>query len=401
MRISVYRFFIRVIPFLIITQINAQYSNITIAVLDFNSNTGDKRTDAMLSTGTSATIVTDLSSVKGIVVVERSKLNTLNTEIALGELGIVDESTAQKAGKMTGANFVVIGNWQKFGPSYRVNARLVKVETGMVELSAKSTGTDVFAVQDDIIFKILNKLQITPQIAEKQIIRKRETSSTAAYAEYSLGLRANDRGNKSEMKVHMEKAVSIDPTYSTPKDYLKMRYLDVEKKRYKRRTGKDLTLINAILTLISSSTFVSAVTVFPVTWAITKDGESALVTAAYSIMPIMVLAVWGNTWEVTATTEGEPLTDVLEKILREKLKKYRANANAGYFPVDRKERFILYLVHQKGTPLGNSGEIVYKVTYRYVVRSGVDNYSYLSREYKLKKVNGKWEAYPYKPIYSK
>ena len=110
----------------------AQNRKISIAVLNFTSQTGSEMIDAMLSVGTAETIMTDLSNVNQIEVIERAKIIEINNEILLSLSGIVNEETAQRAGMQVGADYVIIGGWQKFGTQYRINARIVKVETGIV-----------------------------------------------------------------------------------------------------------------------------------------------------------------------------------------------------------------------------------------------------------------------------
>ena len=153
-----------------------QYKKSTVAVLNFQSNTGDAATDAMLSEGTAETIITDLSNIKEIEVIERSKLVKLNQEISYGMTGMVDEKTAQRAGRQIGAQYIIIGSWQKFGNQVRVNARLVEVETASIIASIKETGYkgSIFEIQDNIVTQILEKLDITLTSADRYKIRKRK-----------------------------------------------------------------------------------------------------------------------------------------------------------------------------------------------------------------------------------
>jgi TolB-like protein len=194
----------------------------TIAILNFQSNTGDASIDAMLSTGAAETIISDLSMIQEIIVVERTRIVEVMQEIELGMTGIIDDKTAQQAGKLIGVQYILMGHWQKFGDQFRVNARLVEVETGNIVVSIKETGNEnrVFDLQDSISEQILANLQITISESDKAKIHKRETVSIEAYQEFSKGLMEYDKGNLTATNYHMQKSLEYDPDYAKPKEYI-------------------------------------------------------------------------------------------------------------------------------------------------------------------------------------
>ncbi len=65
-------------------------------------------------------------------VVERSKLGTILEEIQLGQTGMIDPTTAQKAGKLIGAEIILTGTLVASGNEWIVNLRLVNTETGLI-----------------------------------------------------------------------------------------------------------------------------------------------------------------------------------------------------------------------------------------------------------------------------
>ncbi len=194
----------------------------TVAILNFQSNTGDASIDAMLSTGSAETIISDLSVIQEITVVERTRIIEVMKEIELGMTGIIDDETAQQAGKLMGVQYILMGHWQKFGKQFRVNARLVEVETGNIVVSIKETGNEdnVFDLQDSISEQILSNLQITVSESDQAKIHKRETVSIEAYKEFSKGLTEYDKGNTTATNYHMQKALEYDPDYAKPKEYI-------------------------------------------------------------------------------------------------------------------------------------------------------------------------------------
>ena len=81
----------------------------TVAVQSF-SNAGNPKY-AVLAKGIAAMIISDLSSVPGITVLEREKLQTLIDEIQLSESGLVAQDAAAKAGRIMKAEKVLFGSF--------------------------------------------------------------------------------------------------------------------------------------------------------------------------------------------------------------------------------------------------------------------------------------------------
>lgn len=82
----------------------------TVAVLPF-LNRGDAA-QAVLSKGLTAMVITDLSKVPGLKVLERAKLQKLIDEMQLSEAGLVDEKTALRAGRLLKAEKIMLGDYQ-------------------------------------------------------------------------------------------------------------------------------------------------------------------------------------------------------------------------------------------------------------------------------------------------
>jgi tetratricopeptide (TPR) repeat protein len=81
----------------------------TIAVQAF-SNRGDANY-AALAKGIAALVITDLSKVPGLKVLERQKVQKLMDEIRLGESGLVSQDSVQKAGRLMKAEKVLVGSF--------------------------------------------------------------------------------------------------------------------------------------------------------------------------------------------------------------------------------------------------------------------------------------------------
>jgi len=82
----------------------------TIAVLPF-ANEGDKEYN-IISKGITAMVITDLSKVPGLKVLEREKIQRLMDELTLSKSGLVDKTTSLKAGKLMRAEKVIEGRFK-------------------------------------------------------------------------------------------------------------------------------------------------------------------------------------------------------------------------------------------------------------------------------------------------
>lgn len=102
----------------------------TLAVLYFE-NAGDAALDP-LRVGLAQMLVSDLRGAPGVTVIERTQLQALLDELKLGHSGVIDPATASKVGKLLGADTLLIGSYFELMGTLRVDARMVKVETGEV-----------------------------------------------------------------------------------------------------------------------------------------------------------------------------------------------------------------------------------------------------------------------------
>jgi TolB-like protein len=103
--------------------------------MPFSNITGQKDHD-WLSIGMSEVFTTKLGRIPVFQLVERNKLSEALKEIELGQTGLIDESTAPKAGEMMGAEQLVTGSFQVMGPDIRIDSRLMEVETTKILVTA-------------------------------------------------------------------------------------------------------------------------------------------------------------------------------------------------------------------------------------------------------------------------
>src|SRR5256712_13220654 len=92
----------------------------------------DKDNFDALQKGIAGLMISDLAANAAARVVEREELQKLIDEQNLSAAGRVDPQTAAKIGKLVGARYVVTGVFIDFYGDFRLDARLINVETSEI-----------------------------------------------------------------------------------------------------------------------------------------------------------------------------------------------------------------------------------------------------------------------------
>ncbi|MRR15487.1 MAG: tetratricopeptide repeat protein [Deltaproteobacteria bacterium] len=186
-------------------------------------NTGNKEF-SWISAGMTDTVITDLARIKTINVVSNDDRKKIIEEMKFIFSGLTEEDKMMKTGKLIGANIIFTGRYLVSGDRIRVHARLVNVETGKVENTAKIDGTvgGIFDLQDKVVFALMGEteriqmLDIQPvKLTEedKKAIEDKPRHKANAYEWYAKGLELQDTHPK-EALVAFNKALDIDPQYT-------------------------------------------------------------------------------------------------------------------------------------------------------------------------------------------
>lgn len=190
----------------------------TIAIAYFDNNTGNAELDP-LRKGLADMLITDLSNVGSLQIVERDKLNQVLDELKLSRSKFIDPRTAQKLGKGLAAEFIMTGSYVLGGDSLRIDVRVVEVATGRVAASEKVAGKkeDFFALEKDLVDILIKTLDIKLSAGERGKLRSNATESFDAWQKYSAGLDAKDRGDDAEARRLFQAALDADPNYRAAK----------------------------------------------------------------------------------------------------------------------------------------------------------------------------------------
>lgn len=195
----------------------------TIAVLYFRNGTGDPSLDPMRK-GIPLLLVTDLSGVPGLSVIERTRLQALTEETDLGATGLVEAGTAPRAGKLLGARWLVGGDIGREKPTridLTTNVADVPAGTTSGKTSAGGEIERLFEVEKDLLFGVLKLLDVKVSPEEEQRLRKPCSRSSTALAALFLGVDAGDRGELDKAEGYYRKALQVDPGVCIASDALR------------------------------------------------------------------------------------------------------------------------------------------------------------------------------------
>jgi tetratricopeptide (TPR) repeat protein len=164
--------------------------------------------------GLASMVITDLSKIKSVKVVERLQLQALLKEMKLGLTGIVDARTAPRVGRLLGAENMVVGNLTL--GSIQATSSFVSTSTGKIR------GSSTVSVDDKMFYDLpirivrdfvkIKGIKLTPE--EKKAIGTPHTKNYKAFIYYGQALDALDEGRWQDAKDLFDKAVKEDPRFA-------------------------------------------------------------------------------------------------------------------------------------------------------------------------------------------
>jgi TolB-like protein len=196
-----------------------------IAIIYFDNTGGEANMDK-LKKGLADMLITDLSNVGMLYIVERDKLETILKEQKLSNSKEFDPNTAAKLGKLLGAQMILTGGYFELGGSMRIDARFIDVETGKILKADGVDGatTSFFKIQKQLSWKIINNLDIKLSDIEKKELEINTKSKALSYDdlnEYSNALEFFDKGKKTDAKKIADKLIKKYPDFEPVKNLLK------------------------------------------------------------------------------------------------------------------------------------------------------------------------------------
>ena len=185
----------------------------TIAVLYFHNKTDLPKLNP-LQKGLALMLMTDLSSIKEIKLVERVRLQALMEELGLGISGLVKPETAPRVGKLLRAQYIIGGDIL-LGKilELKLDSALLEVQSGKMFGQPVSEGdfSEFFKMEKDLLFEIVALLKIALSPEQKKILQKPISTNAKALLFLFKGIEKSDLGNYQEAFYFYKKAFNEDP----------------------------------------------------------------------------------------------------------------------------------------------------------------------------------------------
>ena len=187
----------------------------TLAVLDFENNSLFQSEQYQpLAKGLAEMVITELSRIQTVRVVERRELRSLLEEMKLSQTGSVTGETSVRVGMLLGAKHLVFGGYMvALDEKIRIDVRIIEVETGLTVKAEEVTGktSKILTLLKKLSKKILNDLDIKLTRNEKKALDESDNLDIKAIMYFSKGLEFEDLGQWDKAEINYQLALDIEP----------------------------------------------------------------------------------------------------------------------------------------------------------------------------------------------
>ena len=202
-------------------ELKAVSSEKSVAVLYFSNQTGDALFDP-LQKGLALMLITDLSKVEGISVVERVRLQALIEELKLSISGLASPETSPRLGRLLQAYWIVGGDLEGETSALKLDARVLEVLRGIILGRPVSQGrlAEVFKMEKEILFEIIKLLKVKLKPVEIEELKRPMSTNIAALMFLFRGIDASDQKDYEAAASFYEKAIKEDEHLDIARDAL-------------------------------------------------------------------------------------------------------------------------------------------------------------------------------------
>jgi len=214
------------LPIALAAQGRSQDTRPGIAVLPFDNGgsygQGKEDFDA-LQKGIAGMLISELAQNPSARVVEREDIQKLLEEQNLAAAGRVDPQSAAKIAKLVGARYVVLGSFIDFYGDFRVDVRLVNVETSeIVKVESNRAQRDhLYDIIKNVATQLMKDANLPPLARPASDQRMGRQVPTEALTFYSRALLYQDRGQRDKAVEMYQRAIAVFPEYSEAAEGLK------------------------------------------------------------------------------------------------------------------------------------------------------------------------------------
>jgi TolB-like protein/Flp pilus assembly protein TadD len=180
----------------------------SLAVLPFTNLSSDPEQE-YFSDGLTEDLITDLSRLSGLFVIARHSTFTYKGKAV----------KVQEVSRELRVRYVLEGSVRKAGERVRITAQLVEAATGHHLWAERYDRPlqDIFALQDDIVQKIVTTLKLQLTLWEQGHLVRKTTANLEAYDHYLRGVEyfwRTTQGANTQARQMFEQALALDPQYA-------------------------------------------------------------------------------------------------------------------------------------------------------------------------------------------
>ncbi len=176
-------------------------------------------------------MISDFVVLSKLQVVERERLQFLLDELELtdkkvGGKQIMDPASAPRVGKFLGAQSFIFGSFIKLGKTFRIDARIVKTETGEIFKTASVEGKpqDILKLASELTLKITKGLDIDIEKAERKKLDEmgKDRVPLEAWALLGDAESLSDQEQYKDASKKLVQALEVAPEFQQAKDMLRV-----------------------------------------------------------------------------------------------------------------------------------------------------------------------------------
>jgi adenylate cyclase len=191
----------------------------SIVVLPFVNMSEDPKQD-YFSDGITEDLTTALSQISSLFVIARNSAFTYKGKAV----------KVQDVGRELGVQYVLEGSVRRANDQVRITAQLVDAATDSHLWAQRYDRPlkDIFALQDEIVQKIVTTLKLQLTLREQGYLVRKTTDNLEAYDLYLRGIEASNRYTQEariQARQRFEKALALDPQYAEAYVRLGMTYV--------------------------------------------------------------------------------------------------------------------------------------------------------------------------------
>jgi curli biogenesis system outer membrane secretion channel CsgG len=179
---------------------------------------------AALEVGIQQMLLTELQQNPALRIVERSLIRHMLDEQNLGTAGRVDAATAAQVGRLVGARYAITGVFMDLNGNFRLDGRIVNVETGEVLRAVRIENQhreNLYRLLVDLAQQIMAGVELPPLAAATQQARRERRVPDEATDLYSRAVFNAENGRKTQAIELYREIVARFPDYTEAREELR------------------------------------------------------------------------------------------------------------------------------------------------------------------------------------